>query len=136
MGKKPKPLPAVEPAAAPAPKFNIGDWFGGQTLLVKLAVSVAALSALCTTAWSIGDYTKIRPVILNEFQTAFDQTQQNTAAILSIEFGLLDQQFRNGILDDYSKRRRCELAYQLRYFSIDGCDFSTFRPLEPLGGQQ
>lgn len=114
--------------------------------ILKTAAVYSALMVLVGGAWAFGDKTGYRPWLLGEqnkftteqFQLVMDQSQQNTQAVLSLEFWRLDDQRKLGNLDDEKFQKYCQIAQLLRYFKVPDCRFNpevTVTLPQPLPGE-
>lgn len=99
--------------------------------IITCGAVLSALSGMSWAAWSFGDATGYRPALIKELRMVMDQTEQNTLAAERLEFNNLDGQYKNGALDNDQKQKRCQLAYDLRYFSVEGCLFPVNAPPQP-----
>lgn len=92
-----------------------------QSITLKSAAFVGALSLLGGSLWAAGDYTGIRPVLKNEFTKVQQTLDQNNLAILQIRFQLLLQKKQFGGLDFNEQQELCSIARTLGYVGVPGC---------------
>jgi hypothetical protein len=90
--------------------------------ITKTAATIAALILICSTAWSIGDFTGVRPIVKYELQKIQQVLDQNNLAILQIRFQLLMEKLKiNGTLEFDEQQELCQIARTLNYVGIPGC---------------
>jgi hypothetical protein len=102
-------------------------------MISKIAATLAACTAIGTSAWYAGDYTGIRPVIKNEFVLAqadstevlkglVEQQAQMTTSVMELQFQTLNLKRKAGALDWSEEQDRCRIAKRLEYFNVEGCE--------------
>jgi len=89
--------------------------------LTKIAGIIGSLTVIGGTAWAVGEYTGVRPVILKEFQVVMDQVQQNTNSINLARFLYLNAKREHATLTVEEAQERCQLAAALNWKSVEGC---------------
>lgn len=91
--------------------------------IIKIAGVVTALSVIAGTAWAIGDYTELRPVVKREFKMVQAQMESTNKAILLLQFSILDQKRQQGALTFLETQQYCSIARELGYVNVPGCGF-------------
>jgi hypothetical protein len=81
----------------------------------KLAAYITAFGVIGGASLALGDATGWRPVILNEFRVAMEQTEQNTLAMAKLQFDILWGKKQFGSLSFEEKVSLCKTAQILNY---------------------
>jgi len=89
--------------------------------LLQISAALAAVAAISGTLWATSDYLGVRPVIKREFQEAMNQLQQNSEAILRIQFENLMAKRKYGELSFDEQQDLCRIAKALKYVGVPGC---------------
>lgn len=83
--------------------------------LAKYGTGLAALSAVATGAWSVGDYTGLRPVLKKEWlESAQTQQEQANSATLFVRFLYLSDKRKAGTITGAEAGELCGLSRVLR----------------------
>lgn len=93
------------------------------TSVIEIGKFIAALGIVSGAAYTVGDSTGYRPVIKTELQLVMEQSEQNSQAILFIQFQLLDEKRQRGGLTFLELQQYCDVAKKLGYVSVPGCGF-------------
>jgi len=85
------------------------------------AAALAAIGGAAAGAWSVGGYLGVRPILKSEFEMVMQQVQQNTEAVLRIQFDNLMARRKYGELTFDEQQTLCQLAAALKYVNVPGC---------------
>lgn len=105
-----------------------------ENKILRASALVGAVIMLAGVAWAFGDDSGYRPIIKREFvgfiskdfKMAQDTTQQLVKSVQWLELDNLEKLYKNGVLSDQEKQKRCLLAYQLQAFYVNDCNWSAF----------
>lgn len=106
-----------------------------MNLGIKLVAIVSISTAVTTISyagWKIGDYTKVRPVLLNEYveyqiqQQKFieklqEQQSQTLQSVLQLRFQTLMLQKQYGELTFAEQQELCRVSKTLEFVGVPGC---------------
>lgn len=85
------------------------------TDIAKVGAAIAALSAVATGAWSVGDYTGLRPVLKKEWlESAQAQQEQANMATLYVRFLYLSDKRKARTITGDEAGELCGLSKLLR----------------------
>lgn len=93
------------------------------TSVIETGKFVAAIGVVSGAMYTVGDSTGYRPIIKNEFRLVMEQMQQNSQAVLQIQFQLLEEKRQRGGLTFLELQQYCDLAKTLGYVQVPGCGF-------------
>jgi hypothetical protein len=92
-----------------------------DSTILKAAALLAAVTAICGSAWAFMDYTEVRPVMIREFRVAQQQLEDMSQSVLLLQFQLLleTKKFRELTVEE--QIRLCRIAEALKFPGAPGC---------------